>query len=208
MKTNAFFYYDILSPFTYFYLKLREPLEKDLNLIPVPVFLAGLLRAQNNRGPAEIPTKREYAYKHCVWFAKHHHIAFKFPPRHPFSSAAAQRLLLQMNASLSVVEKAFDFVWRYGNDPDQQWSEFCVAIGCPADTPKPQDEQIKQHLMQNTNEAASHQIFGLPTVRLENQIFWGCESIPWLMEFIKNPSMFDDPAYEAAIHTENPLINK
>jgi 2-hydroxychromene-2-carboxylate isomerase len=52
-KTEGFFYYDIISPFTYLFLRQREVLAKRLNLIPKPIFFPGLLRLQDNRGPAE-----------------------------------------------------------------------------------------------------------------------------------------------------------
>ena len=57
MKTKAYFYYDLISPFTYFFLKSKGILQERLELIPVPIFAAGLFRLQNNRGPAEVHKK-------------------------------------------------------------------------------------------------------------------------------------------------------
>jgi 2-hydroxychromene-2-carboxylate isomerase len=208
MKTKAYLYYDILSPFTYFFIKLRKPLETQLELIPVPVFLAGLLRLQNNRGPAEIASKREYTYRWCVWFAQHHQIPFQFPPRHPFSSVAAQRLLLNLNADFHLIEKAFDFVWAHGNDPESQWGDFCEVLGLPPDTPKSQEESVKLELTTHTNEAASFGIFGLPTVRIEKEIFWGCESIPMILDFANDPNLFHSNAYQEISLIDNPLSQK
>ena len=52
MKLKAYFYYDIISPYAYLLLKSRKILEDKLELIPVPIFFPGLLRLQDNRGPA------------------------------------------------------------------------------------------------------------------------------------------------------------
>ena len=50
-KIPATFYYDIISPFAYLYVKQRHRLEDQLNITPVPVLLGGLLRATENIGP-------------------------------------------------------------------------------------------------------------------------------------------------------------
>jgi 2-hydroxychromene-2-carboxylate isomerase len=52
---KARFYFDIISPFAYFYVKLRHRLEPRLQIEPVPVLLGGLLRGAHNQGPGEIP---------------------------------------------------------------------------------------------------------------------------------------------------------
>jgi 2-hydroxychromene-2-carboxylate isomerase len=194
MKSPANFYYDIISPYVYFFLKLRKPLEALVDLKPVPIFFPGLLRLQNNRGPAEIPEKRIHTYP------------FQFPRRHPFASAAAQRLLLQEGAGFAMIDKAFDFVWGHGGDPETQWSEFCLALGLPATTAKPSSTEIKQALIVNTEMANQAGIFGVPSVQVHERVFWGSDAIPWIIDFLEHPTMFAEAAYQAAIHAENPLL--
>ena len=50
-KIAATFYYDIVSPFAYLYVKQRKRLEDQLDIKPVPILLGGLLRASENKGP-------------------------------------------------------------------------------------------------------------------------------------------------------------
>ena len=160
---------------------------------------------QNNRGPAEIPEKRIHTYTFCVWKAQQLGVQFQFPRRHPFASAAAQRLLLQEDADFAMIDKAFDFVWGHGGDPEIQWAEFCLALGLAAGTPKPNDERVKQALIANTESANQQGIFGVPSIKVNDRVFWGSDAIPWAVEFIKHPTMFANPAYQAAINAENPL---
>jgi 2-hydroxychromene-2-carboxylate isomerase len=207
MKTKAYFYYDLISPFTYFFLKSKGILQERLELIPVPIFAAGLFRLQNNRGPAEVAQKRDYTYQFCVWKAQQLKIPFQFPPRHPFASAPAQRLLLQIGADLETLERAFDFVWANGNDPELQWEAFCVAIGLDKSTPKPNDDTVKQALIDSTQAASEQGVFGVPSLRIESQVFWGSDSIDWILAYLENPSMFDEPAFKKALSTINPLKN-
>ena len=97
-KQTAFFYYDIVSPFSYLYLKQRHKLEPYLDIEPVPILLGGLLRSTENRGPGEVAAKRPHTYQFCVWQAEKLGIPFKFPEHHPFTTVAAQRLLVQAKA--------------------------------------------------------------------------------------------------------------
>lgn len=208
MKLKAYFYYDIISPYAYLFLKSRKILEDKLELIPVPIFFPGLLRLQDNRGPAEVPEKRIYTYQFCVWKAQKLNLPFQFPKRHPFASAPVQRLLLQNNADLAMLDKAFDFVWGQGHDPELEWEEFCVAIGLPKNTPKPQDETIKKALIESTQTAANHGVFGVPSIRIDQQIFWGVDSIDWILEYLTKPEMFSEKEYQAVHSIINPLIEK
>jgi 2-hydroxychromene-2-carboxylate isomerase len=208
MKKTAYFYYDIISPFAYLFLKQRKVLEERLTLIPAPIFLPGLLKMMDNRGPAEIPEKRVHTYKFCVWQAMQLGVTFVFPKSHPFPSASAQRLLLHINADFSVIDKAFDFVWQQGNDPDANWAEFCQAIGVPKETEKPKDDNIKEALKQQTTAACQKGVFGVPSLMIDDHFFWGCDSIPWVLQYLDNPKLFDNPLYQNALKTENPLLRQ
>lgn len=208
MKTKAYFYYDIISPYSYFFLKLRKCLEDKLELIPTPIFFPGLLRLQDNRGPAEVTEKRIHTYQFCIWKAQKLNLPFQFPKRHPFASAPAQRLLLQHQADFAMLDKAFNFVWEHGRDPELDWEGFCMAIGLPKNTPKPADENIKNELIQSTQNAANLGVFGVPSVRINQQVFWGVDAIDWILEYLDKPSMFDEKEYQNARLTINPLLDK
>ena len=148
-KVAATFYYDIISPFSYFYIKQRHRLEKRVDIKPVPILLGGLLRLTDNRGPGEIEAKRPHTYQYCVWLAEKLGLPFRFPEHHPFLTVAAQRLLIAQNAQWDMVEHAFDYVWVEGKDPNFSWSEFCQYLGLAADTPKPDAPEIKAQLVGN-----------------------------------------------------------
>ena len=42
-----------------------------------------LLGANGQKGPAEIPAKRAFTYRFCLWQAKRQGIPLRFPPEHP-----------------------------------------------------------------------------------------------------------------------------
>ena len=202
-KLKAVFYYDIISPFSYFYVMQRQRLDQYLDIVPVPILLGGLLRSTNNHGPGEIAAKRPHTYQYCIWLASKLGLPFKFPPHHPFSTVAAQRLLVQINADWKTVERAFTFVWVEGKDPNLAWSEFCLHLGVSADTAIPSSLEVKEKLILNTNQAQSDGAFGVPSLVVNGQCFWGVDTIDWTLDFLKHPKMFDELAYQNAKHMPN-----
>jgi len=204
-KLPATFYYDIISPFAYLYVKQRHLLEGKLDINPVPVLLGGLLRATENIGPAEVAEKRPHTYHFCIWQAEKLGIPFRFPERHPFLSVAPQRLLLEINADWQMVERAFDFVWLEGKDPTLSWSEFCTYLGLAANTPKPESPEVKAALVSNTNKAKADGAFGVPALIVNQHCFWGLDTIDWTLDYLERPGMFEEASYAFASTIPNGL---
>lgn len=205
-KTSATLYYDIISPFAYLYIKQRKRLEVKLNITPVPILLGGLFRATDNKDPGEVAAKRPHTYQFCVWQAEKLGIPFRFPEHHPFMTVAAQRLLVQAKADWSMVERAFDYVWMEGKDPNLSWSGFCTYLGLPADTAKPESPEVKAELIANTNRAKADGAFGVPALILNQHCFWGVDTIDWALDYLARPGMFEEAPYAYAGNVPNGLI--
>ena len=203
-KISATLYYDIISPFAYLYVKQRQRL-KNLDIKPVPILLGGLFRATDNRGPGEIAVKRPHTYQFCVWQAEKLGIPFRFPEHHPFLTVAPQRLLLEQNADWVMVERAFDYVWMEGKDPNLSWSDFCVYLGLPGETPKPESPEIKAALVANANQAKADGAFGVPSLILNGHSFWGVDTIDWALDYLARPTMFEESSYAYAGNVPNGL---
>jgi 2-hydroxychromene-2-carboxylate isomerase len=204
-KIMATLYYDIISPFAYLYIKQRARLEHKLNITPVPILLGGLFRATDNKGPGEIAAKRPHTYQFCVWQAEKLGIPFRFPEHHPFMTVAAQRLLVEQQADWPMVEKAFDYVWVEGKDPNLSWSDFCAYLDLPSDTAKPESPEVKAQLLANTNQAKADGAFGVPALILNNHCFWGIDTIDWALDYLARPGMFDEASYVYAGNVPNGL---
>ncbi|BDX21589.1 DSBA oxidoreductase [Polynucleobacter sp. TUM22923] len=202
---KAVFYYDIISPYTYLYIHQRRRLEERLAIEPIPILLGGLLRATDNRGPGEVAAKRPHTYQHCIWLAEKLGIPLQFPEHHPFQTVAAQRLLTQLGANWSMVEKAFEYVWVLGKDPNLSWPEFCEHLGIDFATPKPDSPQIKAQLMANTEQARCNGAFGVPALVFNGHCFWGLDTIDWALEYLNRPNMFQEPAYQSVCNIPSGL---
>lgn len=202
---KASFYYDILSPFCYFYILQMNRLQDRLDIKPVPILLGGLLRATNNLGPAEVAAKRPHTYQYCVWLAEKLGIRFRFPERHPFVSVAAQRLLVQEDADWPMITRACEYVWVEGKDPNLSWGQFCLYLGLPENTSKPSDPLVKAQLINNTDQAKQAGAFGVPSLVVGDHCFWGLDTIGWVSDYLNRPNMFQEPAYQYAGEVPNGL---
>lgn len=202
---KAIFYYDIISPFSYFYVKQRHRLDNQLDITPIPILLGGLLRATDNLGPGEVPAKRPHTYQYCVWLAERLGIPFRFPEHHPFLTVAPQRLLAQENADWAMVDRAFEYIWVEGKDPNLSWVDFCLHLGLPGNTAKPNDPAVKAKLVANTEQAKMHGAFGVPTLTIGKQCFWGVDTIEWVLDYLNRPEMFEEASYHYAGQVPNGL---
>ena len=170
------------------------------------MLFAGLLKHWGTKGPAELPAKRTHTYRQCVWSARTLGIAFQMPPRHPFNPLKVLRLLTglgvaaggveivgRVGAPRAAVECAFDFIWGEGRDPDLEWPALCERLGVAADTPLIDDPAVKAALTAQTAEACAVGVWGVPTFRVREALFWGADSLPFMADFLADPALFEHP---------------
>ncbi len=200
----ARWYFDLVSPFAYLHLRRFGELHPALDIELVPVLFAGLLKHWDNKGPAELAPKRLHTYRSCAWTAARHGIPFRMPPRHPFNPLHAQRLLVGLGSPRAAVDAAFDFVFSEGRDVAEEWPLFCERLGVSgADAARLiADPAVKQKLIDNTASATAQGVFGVPTLALRGQCFWGSDTIAWANAFIDDPQMFESGEMKRAAEIE------
>lgn len=199
--TTARWYFDLISPFAYLHLKQFQRLPGNLRIEYVPILFAALLQHWKHKGPAEIPAKRIYTYRHVTWLAEHLGIPFKMPPSHPFNSLHAMRLLIGAQPAQENVTTAFDMIWKEGRDlqEPQEIAELGSRLGIPNIEAILADETIKSNLRANTKDAINREIFGVPTFVINNQIFWGQDSLDMMLDYLHNPGLFDTPEMQRTL---------
>jgi len=190
-------YFDFISPFAYLQSEQLGSLAPRIEIRYKPVLFAGLLGASGQKGPAEIAAKRTFTYRFCLWQARRQGIPFKFPPEHPFNPLPLLRLAIACDSSAVAVHRIFRFVWADGRLPDLpiEWAELAhelgvadpdVAIAAPA---------VKNELRRNTDEAIARGVFGVPTLALGGQLFWGADATPMAADFVASGCRFADPEF-------------
>ena len=67
---KATWYFDFVSPFAYLHNLRLDEFSSHLNIERKPLLFAGLLKHWNTKGPAELPSKRIFTYRHVQWMAE------------------------------------------------------------------------------------------------------------------------------------------
>jgi 2-hydroxychromene-2-carboxylate isomerase len=195
MPVLAQWYFDVVSPYTYLQTADMDRLPSTIEVVPKPVLLGALLKTAGIKAPAEIPAKRLHLYRQCVWFARKRSIPFCMPPRHPFNSLAALRLLCSLGPTIEQAYLACKFVFGQGNDPStpEGLRKLAEVLGIRAPEATVSAESNKAKLRANTEEAMAFGAWGVPTFVVNGELFWGADSFPMMLEFLNNSQLFETP---------------
>jgi 2-hydroxychromene-2-carboxylate isomerase len=189
---NATWYFDFVSPFAYIGLHRLRELPADLSIDYRPVLFAGLLNHWGQKGPAELPTKRRYTYRWSHWTATGLGLPFKYPAAHPFNPLHHLRLALACGSKPEAIRRIFDAIWTTGADASDA-GKFSVLLKDLGVEPEKLDSpEIKNALRRNTEAAAQRGVFGVPTVEVGGELFWGADSIDFLKDYLENSSVINN----------------
>jgi 2-hydroxychromene-2-carboxylate isomerase len=186
---RANWYFDFISPYAYFGLYELERLHGAAQIDYRPVLLAGLLNHWGQRGPAEIPGKRTWTYRWCTWYAEQHGIPFRLPRAHPFNPLAYLRLAIAADCEPRAIRTIFERLWTTGADTSdpQVLEELLVALNIQRE--RLAEPQVKERLRSNTDAAIAEGVFGVPTLVIGGELFWGADAIDFARAYLATPSI-------------------
>lgn len=190
-------YFDFVSPFAYLQSERLASLPPRMQIRYRPVLFAALLDANGQKGPAEIPGKRAFTYRFVVWQARKLGIPLKFPHEHPFNPLPLLRLAIACECAPDAVHRIFRFVWRDGRLPDLpiEWAELTHDLALPDAGARIASPEVKDALRRNTDEAIARGVFGVPTLAVGDELFWGLDATAMAAEYVLAGCRCDDPEY-------------
>ncbi|MGA8259439.1 MAG: 2-hydroxychromene-2-carboxylate isomerase [Arenicellales bacterium] len=202
MKTLQW-YFDYISPFSY--LQWAHQLPKlegmDVKVELEPILFAGLLKHWGHKGPAEIPAKRRFTYRHIVWLADRLGVPLRIPRVHPFNPLPLLRLSIARGNDPRTVGRLFEFVWRDGHVPGDEGPWLRLLEGLDAAESDLEDAVVKQALLANGEEAIAKGVFGVPTFVADGEVFWGVDGFELLLDYLADPAVIATPRMRAADET-------
>ena len=186
-------YFDVISPFAALQWPKVKALAARRDVVLVPVLLAAVLAARGQKGPAEIPGKREFTYRHVLWQAREAGVPLEFPPAHPFNPVTALRLCIAGGCTVAVVDAVFDWIWVQGRagDNSDALQPLLQQLGIGADAVA--DLAVKNALRANTDAALAAGVFGVPTLQVGDALFWGNDAHAFALAVLDDPALLDDP---------------
>ena len=208
--TKAKWYFDFISPFAYLQFAQFPNLPTNIEITPVPAVFGAILQHWGQLGPAEIPPKRRFVYRFFQWNSDRLGIPFTMPPMHPFNPIPALRLCTAAGASIENTRAVFDLIYGKGIQPDSP--EGIQLIGAALNISDPeltmQDPVVKNTLHANTAQATSDGVFGVPSFVINGEVFWGGDSTEMMLDFLKNPALFETPEMNRISNMEMGLTRK
>ncbi len=194
---QAQWYFDFISPFAWMQLRKVLALRERIAIEPVPILFAAVLDKLGQLGPAEISGKREFTYRFVQWQAQRQGVPLRFPPAHPFNPLAASRLCVAAGTRWEAVERIFVHIWQNGEAADS--TDALRGLACELgigdiDTALASDD-VKQRLRANTAQALDYGVFGVPTLRLGNELFWGDDATGMALDYLDDPQCFERDEY-------------
>ena len=191
---KAIWYFDLVSPFAYLALGEVEDLATRMPVTFKPVLFGAMLTHWGQLGPAEIAPKRVQTYRICVWTARERGIPFRFPPAHPFNPLTLLRVLTALDARPDAVRALFDLIWREGRDPQapQTLALARERLGVEDFDALIEAHKAKAKLRVATEAAIASGVFGVPTLALDEELFWGTDAMGLARAYLANPRLFED----------------
>ena len=191
---KANWYFDFLSPFAYLQNCRLDEFPSDLYINRKPLLFAGLLNHWGTKGPVELSSKRLFSYRHVQWLAGKLGVPLRFPEKHPFNPITLLRLCIAANCSKKAVDAIFNCVWVEGlsGDDPANWTRFCEALKISESeaSEKISSPEIKQELKLNGEEALEQGVFGVPTLVMDKNLFWGLDTTDMAIEYLSDPKLF------------------
>jgi 2-hydroxychromene-2-carboxylate isomerase len=195
------FYFDFISPYAWLAFKaLPQSLEGISHRVHYhPVVLGAMLKHHGQLGPAEMPGKRDWTYRQVMWLAKQQGTDLKMPASHPFNSLALLRLAVATSdngqPNRYVVESISKHVWCTGleaSDAERlEALQLHLRSQAHLSLKDPQSVEVKQLLQQQTQQAIDLGLFGVPSMVVNGQVFWGQDALPMLRAYLQGDAWFE-----------------
>lgn len=195
---NVEFHFDFGSPNAYL-AEIALPAIEQRTRVKfeyIPVLLGGVYKATGNLSPAEslrgIKNKPEYNAIETQRFLRRHNITkFKMNPFFPVNTLALMRgaVAAQFEGMFEpYFRAAYHHMWVEPKKMDDPavFREAFLSSGLDIDRviARSQQDEVKQKLIENTNDAVARGTFGSPTFFVGDEIYFGKDSLRELEEEI------------------------
>ncbi len=180
------FYFDYSSPYAYLAATQVEALaaRTGARVDYRPILLGGLFKAIGtpNVPLFEMPEpKRLYNGEELARWAKRWGVPFRFASHFPMNTVSALRLTLAAPPAsrAELIARVFRALWVEDRDISaiETLREIAEPLGLGAATATLADPDLKAKLFAATDEAKARGVFGVPTLLVRDELYWGQDSL-------------------------------
>jgi 2-hydroxychromene-2-carboxylate isomerase len=179
--------YDYASPWSYIACERLIKELADCEITYTPIYLRGL--ESFSKGIPYQGAKLLYLIRDLERVAKRFDIAMKQPESFPVNGLYALRAALaakQLGCFEQFHMRMFRSVWSESKEVSSAQSvlDLITSYGLDASAfaPLMNSDVLKEQLKKNTAEAVEKQVFGVPMIVVENELFWGQDRLEYVRE--------------------------
>lgn len=193
MSKTVEFLFDLGSPTTYLaYTQLPAICEQtDSQLIYIPILLGGVFKATGNASPATIPAKGRHMIQDLDRYARRYGVPLKFNPHFPINTLLLMRAVtgIQLHHPerfVAFIDCLFKALWVDGRNLNDPATVAAVLSDNGFDPNEvlalTTDETVKAMLKDNTEKAVQRGVFGVPSMFVDNQLYFGQDRLDFVLE--------------------------
>lgn len=190
MTKELEYYFDVGSPTAYLsWTQMPKLIEATNATVSYkPILLGGIFKASGNSTPVAVPAKGKWMMSDLALWANKYDAPLKMNSKFPVNTLYLMRGLLAYKDDerfTTLGDAIFDGMWV--SDKDMTDMETVASIVASANiepaefAEKINDPEIKQGLIEATQEAVNKGLFGAPSFIVNGQLYFGQDR----MEFVK-----------------------
>ena len=191
MAKQVEFYFDVGSPSGYLAWTQLPAIAREAGaeIDYRPILLGGIFKATGNTSPAEVPAKGRYLSMDLARFARRYDVPLVYNSAFPINTiglmrgAVAAQQAGQLEAYLDVIYPAF-----WAQDVDLGKPEEVVRCLREGDLDaeflmrRIQEDDVKLELRQQSDAAVARGLFGIPTMFVDDEMFFGQDRLEFVRE--------------------------
>ena len=191
MTKTLEFFFDLGSPASYLAWTQLPALcaSTGATLHYRPMLLGGIFQATGNSSPAAVPAKGRYMATDLLRHARRYDVPFAFNPHFPINTLALMRGAIgyQMQRPedfARYLEALFNALWidQRNLGDEAVLAAVLTEAGLDSEQFRPliTDDQVKNALKVNTEEAVQRGVFGAPTFFVGEEMFFGQDRLEFV----------------------------
>jgi ferredoxin len=128
-----------------------------------------------------------------LWQARELGIPLHFPPAHPFNPLPALRLCLAAPDRMRAIDAIFAHLWERGlqGDSIDALADVARSLGIADPATAIARGEVKRELLANGEEAMALGGFGVPMLRVRDELFWGNDATGLALAYARDPAVLD-----------------
>lgn len=210
------FYFDYISHNAYLaWTQVHRIAQKyGREVEPVPVLFAAFLEHYGQKGPAEVPPKSQWMIRDVIRKATELNVPLRPPAAHPFNPLPALRVTTVEMPDVykkRLIDAIFRATWAESRNVGEADVIGAILTNAGFDArdiiEQAGSEDVKQRLRTAGEEAIAQGVFGVPTMQVDEQLFWGYDDMHFMEKYLQGRDPYDPSRLEPWLNVR-PAIHR